>query len=352
MLFEKLKIYAVPVLSIAIYLLIYLIRTQQTCLLSSSSANTNKALRAGITEGDCRWGGSDMKLDLFPQVRQSLDQKIARLLPSPQAELLSGIVLGNKKSLPGSLKLALRDSSTLHIVVVSGSNLTLLAGLFMNLSGLLKRKIAILLSIGAVIFYVILTGGQIPVLRAAIMAILSFSAQIFGRVKDGVWVLIVTGALMLLINPGLIADLSFQLSFMATLGVIVAAPIIEKKLKFLPEFIKLDLAISIGAELMVMPIIAQNFHQISLVGIFANLLVGWIIPFVMAFGTLMIFFGSVFVIITSIFLTYFIYVVQSFASLPFAWEYLGEQVWIVWVGYYLVLAGIMLSLNYDKKENS
>lgn len=311
------------ILSIILYLLIFWVRFQQ--------------------------GGWEINLDLFPNLRHNLDRKIVQQLPSPQAELLSGILLGNKKDLPAQFKLALRDSSTLHIVVVSGSNLTLLAGLFMNLSGILKRKLAILLSIGAVIFYVVLTGGQIPVLRAAIMAILAFSAQMFGRVKDGVWILIVTAGLMLLFNPSWIVDLSFQLSFLATLGVILVAPIVEKRLNFLPQFIKVDLAVTFGAQIMVLPIIAQNFHQLSLVGIIANLLVGWTIPFIMLLGTLMIFLGSVFSLFVSIFLTYFIYIVEFFASLPFAWEYVGEQLWIVWVGYYMVVGGVLVALSQNRE---
>lgn len=321
------------ILSIILYLLIFWLRYQQ--------------------------GGWEINLDLFPKLRQNLDLRIAQLLPSPQAELLSGILLGNKKDLPGRLKLALRDSSTLHIVVVSGQNLTLVAGLFLNLAGVLKRKTAIFISIGAIIFYTLLTGGQIPVIRAAIMALLSFTAQIFGRVKSGIWVLILTAGLLLLINPKWLFDLSFQLSFLATMGVIALAPILERYLKRLPEIIKLDLAITIGAQIMVMPIIAQNFHQISLVGIFSNLLVGWTVPFIMVLGSIMLV-GSIvsaavawfLALTTSAFLTYFIYIVQFFASLPFAWEYVGEQLWIVWIGYYLVLASIVLSLNYGKTEDS
>lgn len=326
MLYKKIRLYSVPILTIILYLLILFLRYQQ--------------------------GGFEPKLDLFPKLRQVLDQRVSQLLPSPQAELLSGILLGNKKNLPGKLKLALRDSSTLHMVVVSGQNLTLLAALFMNLSGLLKRKLAILISIIAVIFYTLLTGAQVPVLRAAIMAILAFGAQISGRQKDGVYVLILTGGLMLLVNPKWLTDLSFQLSFLATLGVIVVAPILEVKLNFLPQFIKQDLAITIGAQIMVIPIIAQYFHQLSLVGIFANLMVGWTIPIIMILGTLMLIFGSIFALITNIFLTYFIYVVQFFASLPFAWEYIGEKVWIVWVGYYLILIAVMLLLNNGKEKDS
>ena len=294
---------------------------------------------------------------MFPQIRQNLDQRIAQLLPSPQAELLSGILLGNRKDLPGRVKLALRDTSTLHIIVVSGQNLTLLAGLFINLAGLLKRKIAITISIIAIIFYTLLTGGQIPVLRAAIMAILAFTAQIIGRERDGIWVLVVTGGVMLLINPAWIGDLSFQLSFLATAGVVMAAPILLKYLKNLP-ILGQDLAITIGAQLMVMPVIIQNFHQLSLVSVFANLLVGWTVPFIMILGSIMLIVNIAWVglshivaLATGAFLTYFIYIVQYFASLPFAWEYVGEQVWIVWVGYYLIVISVMLILNNDQAKD-
>ena len=316
---------ALPViLAILLYILIYFLRWQQ--------------------------GGWEIELDLFPNFREDLDHRISQLLPSPQAELLSGIVLGNKKDLPISLKLALRDTSTLHIVVVSGQNLTLLAGVFMNLAGLLNRKLAIFITLIAICGYIILTGAQIPVLRAAIMAFFAYSAQIFGRQKDGVWVLIITALLLLLINPAWILDLSFQLSFLATTGVVIVAPIFLKYLKSIP-LIGQDLAVTTGAQLMIMPVIIQNFHQLSLAGVAANLLVLWTIPFMMILGSVTLLVSSISYLLAQILalalsalLTYFIYVVSFFASLPFAWEYVGEQMWIVWVGYYMILAGVLFML--------
>lgn len=296
-------------------------------------------------------GGWDIEVDLFVRERQILDQKVSLFLPSPQAELLSGILLGNKGDLPAELKLALRNTSTLHIVVVSGQNLSMVAGFILALSGLIKRKIAITLAFLAVIFYTLMTGLQVPVLRAAIMVMLSFLAQIFGRQKDGLRVLVLTAALMLLVNPGWISDLSFQLSFLATLGVVWVAPILLKLLKSLP-LIGQDLAVTLGAQLMVGPIIAQNFHQLSFTGVFANVMVGWTIPFIMILGSILLvasllsqFLAQILALAISVFLTYFIYVVEFFSSLPFAWQYVGEQFWIVWVGYYMIVAGIMLSLS-------
>ena len=313
------------ILSVFIYVCFFLIRFQQ--------------------------GGWDIRLDLFRAQREILDQTIGGYLPSPQAELLSGIILGEKKSLPPEFRLALRDTSTLHIVVVSGQNLTLVSMFFLALSGLIKRRVAICLSFLAIIFYTLLTGAQIPVLRAAIMVSLTFIAQIFGRQKEGLWVLSLTGGLMLLINPNWIFDLSFQLSFMATFGLIVITPVLLKKFKFLP-LIGQDLAVTLGAQIMVIPIIAQNFHQISLVGVITNVLIGWTIPFIMIFGGILLvlnffsqFLTQMISLILATFLTYFVYVVYFFASLPFSWEYIGEQFWIVWIGYYLVVAGALIIIH-------
>lgn len=312
-------------LGLVVYILIYILRYQQ--------------------------GGWEIESDLFKSQRQALDQKISQLLPSPQAELLSGILLGQNKNLPGQLRLALRDTSTLHIVVASGQNLSMVAGFFLSLAGVIKRRHAIIFSLFAVVAYTLLTGVQVPVLRAAIMFSLSSLAQIFGRQRDGWWVLTLTAGLMLLLNPKWITDLSFQLSFLATFGVVVVSPILMKYLDKIPV-IGQDLAITLSAQLMVTPVIAQSFHQISFVSLITNVLVLWTIPFIMIVGVLMLIAGSILSlggqligVGVNAMLTYFIYVVKFFASLPFAWEYMGEQIWIVWLGYYLILAGVLLAVK-------
>lgn len=317
------------ILAIVLYLLIYFLRLQQN-----------------------PW---EIKIDLFKIQRQALDLKISQLLPSPQAELLSGILLGQNKNLPGKIKLALRDTSTLHIVVASGQNLSMVAGFFLSLAGIIKKKNAIILSIIVSLFYALLTGFQLPILRAAIMFGLASVAQFFGRQKDGIWILIVTAGLMLWVNPRWIVDLSFQLSFMATIGVIVVAPVLLKYSHSVP-IVSQDLAVSLGAQIMVVPIIAQNFHQFSVVGILTNLFVLWTVSFIMILGTVMLIFSFISSILAqlistavSILLTYFIYVVQFFASQPFAWEYVGEQIWIVWVGYYMIVSGVLLAVKKNNK---
>ncbi|MBI2600949.1 ComEC/Rec2 family competence protein [Candidatus Daviesbacteria bacterium] len=299
-------------------------------------------------------GGFEFELNVFSEQRHYLDEKISTLLPSPQAELLSGIILGNKKDLPTNLRLNLRDTSTLHIVVVSGQNLTLVSAVVMFLlCGVLHKRWAILVSAGVIIFYTLLTGAQVPVVRAAVMAILSLSAAAFGRQKESVWILFITAGMMLLVNPVWLFDLSFQLSFLATFGVLSVAPVINNALeKVFPKVVSQDLSITTAAQIMVSPLIIQVFHQFSIVGIVANLMVGWSIPFIMILGLIMILvsflsagFSSIIALFVSLLLSFFIKTVDFFASLPFAWEYIGEKSWVFWVGYYLILAGVMIAIN-------
>src|SRR3989344_1104975 len=109
------------VLAILLYILIYFLRLQQ--------------------------GGWEVKLDVFKTQRQTLDKQISKYLPSTQAELLSGILLGQSKDLPITLKLALRDTSTLHIAVASGQNLTIVSAFFLSIAGLIKRRNALILGV-------------------------------------------------------------------------------------------------------------------------------------------------------------------------------------------------------------
>lgn len=290
------------------------------------------------------------KIDVFKAQRDFLDKRVQEHLPSPEAELTSGILLGQNHNLPPQFKLALRDTSTLHIVVASGQNLSMVGGFFLALAGLVRRRTAIVLSLIAVLVYTLLTGFQVPIIRAAIMFVFASAAQWFGRDRDGWRILVITALLMLLFNPKWISDLSFQLSFLATMGVLVIAPMLKKKFSRLPGILREDLAVSIGAQAMVLPVIASNFHQISLVSLITNVLVLWTVSFIMILGSLILFLGPLITWPLLALTKYFVYVVTFSGNLPFAWQYVGEVNPIVWLGYYLVIAAIMLSLNMYVQE--
>ena len=294
------------------------------------------------------WQASETENKLTP-VRRQLAVNINRLLPEPQGALLSGILLGVKSDLPKHFKEALVNTSTIHIAVVSGQNLSLLAGFILNLAGLIGRRKAIILSWLACLFYTFLTGLEIPVLRAFIMVSFTFLAQILGRENESVWILILTALLMLIFQPLWITSISFQLSFLATLAVVAVAPRVIERLKFVPEIIREDFGVSFSAQLLTFPIIALNFHNLSLIGLLVNTLVLWTITPIMILGvvslSLSFLFGNVVMLLPGVFLTYFVYIVNFFAQVPLASIYIPSMPIIVWVGYYLLLSGIIMMLR-------
>lgn len=290
----------------------------------------------------------DPGVELFEPMRAELVRVVDRALPYPQSALLSGILLGSQERLPFYLKNELKVTSTIHMVVVSGQNLTILAGFVMNLAYFIGRKKAAVLTMCVIVFYSLITGFQVPVVRAAIMAGFSFLAQLWGKERTGWWVLVLTAGLMLLYNPHWLFNISFQLSFLATCGVVVVAPVFLGYLKKFPQILKQDLAVTLAAQSLVLPIIVYNFHQFSAVGVLANLLVLWTIPLIMVVGFISLglgmvsmFLGQVIGLIPSVLLTYFIYIVNIFSKLPGASINVGDTSLVFWMGYYFILiAGV------------
>lgn len=296
------------------------------------------------------------KTEYLNESREYLQRQFSLLLPKPQSSLLSGMVLGIKSDLPFEFTQALRNTATLHLVVVSGQNLTILSGLILSLSFLLGRKKTVFLTLITVFFYTLLTGLGVPVVRAFLMVSFLLIADVFGREGDSIFILTFTAMLMLVFNPGWIYSISFQLSFLATIGVLIIAPVVISKVKFVPDIIKQDLVVTICAQLLTFPIIAANFHQASVVGVIVNLLVLWTVPFVMVFGVITLFISlvsfnlaKIFSIVPLILTTYFVDVVNFFNH-PGVALYVPKINFIVWIGYYLVIIGVYLFLTKKEKN--
>lgn len=291
-------------------------------------------------------------IQLFLPLRTSLSETIDNILPYPQSALLSGIILGNQSDLPFYFRKQLQTTSTIHIVVVSGQNLTILAGFVMSLVSILGRKRTIILTLFVIIFYSLITGFGVPVVRAGVMAGFAYIGKLIGKEGTGWWILCLTGALMLIYQPNWLLNISFQLSFLATFGVVVVAPVFSKILERIPKLLREDFAVTLAAQLMVLPVIAYNFNQISVSGLIANSLVLWSIPLVMIsgfaamiIGVISNLLGSILGLIPGILLTYFIYIVQFFSKIPGASFNIGQTEVLMWVGYYMMLGTVVYKLS-------
>lgn len=265
--------------------------------------------------GALRFASSEKKF--FPDgenfLLQRIERRINRILPEPQASFLAGLLLGVKRNLPEDLLEDFKRTSTTHIIVLSGYNITIIAVLltgFLNLLTL-PRKYSFYLAALGIIGFVWLVGPSPSVIRAMIMGILLLLTIKINRLYNKRNVLAFTAFLMLLYDPyQLLHSISFQLSFAATLGIVYLYP----KLSRLGEILGTTLA----AQATVFPIIFFYFREISLIAPLANLLILPAVPFSLLFGSLGILLGKFFAWPAWLFLTYEIKVVGFLADLPWA----------------------------------
>lgn len=209
----------------------------------------------------------------------------ARYFPQPLDGIVAGIVLGDKSLIPSKFWEQLQQTGTLHIMVASGMNIAFLAGNALVILNLFfKRRSALGFLFILIWFYTLMTGFTPPVVRAAVMASLVYLGQLFGREARGERILLFTGGIMLFVDPNLIFDVGFQLSFLATAGLVFIQPILQKGNFWL--FKQENFASTVSAQLMTLPVLLANFGSLNLASPLINLAVLWLIPFILQAGIL------------------------------------------------------------------
>ena len=220
--------------------------------------------------------------------RADLDRAIEQALDEPLAGLAQGIVTGRRDSLDESLQDDLRATGLTHLVVISGSNVTILAGLVVAaFAWAIGRRQALWLALAVVGLYTAFVGADAPVVRAAIMATLYLGAGLAGRRGSALPAIAFAAALMVLVTPSVIDDLSFQLSFAATASLaLLADPFLDRLAgaagigrvgrtpgSILAWTVTETAIVSAAAIVATLPLIALHFGRISLIALPANLLV-------------------------------------------------------------------------------
>ena len=220
------------------------------------------------------------------QLRKRAYDLLSHSLPYRESSLLSGILLGIDWTIPKYLKDAYRATGTVHIIAISGFNITLIAWQVIRLFRMFFRPLmASILAIAAVIFYTLLVGADPAVVRAAVMGSLAIPAFFIGRRVIGIHSLSITAAVMLLINPFLLWDIGFRLSFLATLALMVLAdPLTEWATAQIGRFkgekaasqlqpLLMLLIPTLCAQFAVSPVLFQIDSAIQLYSLPANLLI-------------------------------------------------------------------------------
>lgn len=218
--------------------------------------------------------------------RENLISFYKSSLPEPYGSLVAGIVIGSK-NMPESFWQKLKSTGTAHVVVASGTNVTMTAGFLIGvLTVFLKRRQAVWFTLLGIFAYVIVSGFDAPIVRAGIMGSILLYGQQTGKVINTWRILIYSGLLMLLIKPEWLTDLGFILSFTATISLIVFQRIIDLRLKIIPAIFREGLSTSLAAQVGVAPIIFATFGQFNILSPIINMFVLWTIPYIMILGAL------------------------------------------------------------------
>ncbi len=272
--------------------------------------------------------------------KNSAQQTIQQLIPEPAAGLLSGILLGIGHATPPDLDNDFRTVGITHIVVISGFNISLIAAIFLSLfTPLLGRKTAAYGTICAIILYTIMVGADASVVRAAIMgSIYVLADRLLGRANAPIAPLFVAAAIMTIHDPHALWNVGFQLSFAATLSLMLYADPLTKRtqtwlrhwfdrpaLQLIMGIITEAALITIAAQILTLPLLMAYFQQLSLISLLANFFVLPAQPAVMIFGGIATMLGMIwlpiaypFAWIATLFLQYTIRTAAVFAQIPYA----------------------------------
>ncbi|MEK7574883.1 MAG: ComEC/Rec2 family competence protein [Patescibacteria group bacterium] len=260
--------------------------------------------------------------------KQAFLKNVSATIPEPDASLLGGLVVGAKQSLGQNLLDDFRKAGVIHIVVLSGYNITIVADAVIKFFGFLPGYLGQAFGALSIVLFAIMTGGSATVVRASIMALLVVLARTTGRRYNITRALLLAGFFMVLQNPKiLVFDSSFQLSFMSTVALIYVSPIIEKYFLFVTEKwgLRSVVTATLATQIFVLPMLLYKMGELSIVALPVNLLILLVIPATMLFGFLAGFVGFISTVLAFPFafvayglLEYELAVVEFFSHLPFA----------------------------------
>ena len=272
-------------------------------------------------------GGNPIKRFLF-QIRKNFIKNINKVLASPESDLANGLVLGVRGGFDDKTEKELIETGTIHIVALSGYNVSIIAEAVIKFFGLmLPASFSITFSIIIIILFVLMTGATATIVRAGIMAVIMLFGRLTGRTYQAGRALVITGLIMIVFSPRIIMDMSFQLSFIATAGVLFISPKLIRFFRFIPARLGLReiITATISASIAVLPLLLYLTGVFSIVSIPTNTIIALIIPYAMFFVFITGLAGFIWPAISIIFayladflLSLILIVIHFFGSLSFS----------------------------------
>ncbi len=224
-------------------------------------------------------------------LRRDADAVLTRVLPEPEAGLAAGILIGLRDRVDRDVAAAFTTAGVSHVVAISGWNIAIVASAIAAVAGSLGRRRRTVVTALAIVAYIAFAGASPSVLRAGAMAGVVLFARETGRAGRAAAALSWAATLLLLADPALIEDAGFQLSSLATAGLIAwATPVTERLDRWtgghLPRWLSESLGVSLAAQAATLPIVLAAFGRLALIAPLVNLLVVPLVAPAMAAGLL------------------------------------------------------------------
>ena len=220
-------------------------------------------------------------------VRNKIIETSDKILPENTRGLLVGILIGDRTDISEDITENFSRSSLTHILAISGSHISyIIFGVtYILLKSKIPRKLAYIITNLILIFFMFITGFSASVVRASIMGILLITAKLVYRKPDVLNSIAVSLIIIFIDNPLAIYDIGLQLSYLGTLGIVIFnKPIIDKISKKIPKKIAEMIAITISAQILILPILVLNFNTISLTFLLSNIVAVPLSGIIMIYG--------------------------------------------------------------------
>ena len=289
----------------------------------------------------------------------------SQFLKSPNLEILGGIVFGDDAVAPPDyIKTSFINSGLLHILAASGMNVAFIFTFWFIILKFLKvpYKPRVLTGMLVVILYTFMTGLGASVIRAALMLLFVLAGKLIDRDTHSVSLLSLVAVLMLIYNPAYINDVSFQLSFFVTFGLLTTANFLSKKFEKIPDWIKAPVLIPIVAQIWIAPIQMFYFNTFSLYSVLANISTVSLLS-IISFGgfvssaiSIIPPFAKITCQVFDFFLNYLlnilIWISNFFANLKFSLIQTTHPNIIQMLIYYIMLIAVTYLIKIDKRKQA
>lgn len=273
-------------------------------------------------------GNGNTIKSLLYKLRNAFIKNINKVIPMPESDLANGLILGVRGGFDEDTKQEFVDTGTIHIIALSGYNVSIVAENVMKTLGLIfSQVVSIIFGIIIIILFIIMSGASSTAIRAGIMATIMLLGRMTGRSYMAGRALIIAGLVMIAYDPRVLLDMSFQLSFIATGGVLFVTPKVLNWFRFLPMRFGFRemVATTVAATISVLPILLYLTGVLSLVSLPANILILLFIPTAMLFVFITGILGFIFFPLSILFgyishliLLYILSVIHFFGTLSFA----------------------------------